>query len=122
MEIKKIDQFEEMGDFLKVPKDYMEQLLELVEDAHDIAAYQEAIALDEEAFPIELFDAIDAGESPLKVFRTHRGMTQAALAQSAGLNQSMVNHIENGTRKGTVETMSKLAKALDIDLDTLVDA
>ena len=100
----------------------MSDLLEAYEDALDIAAYRAAKDANEEAFPIELFDKIDAGESPLKVFREHRGLTQTNLAKKAGTSQGMINHIEKGNREGTVSMLKDLANALDIDLDMLIDA
>ena len=47
-------------------------------------------------------------------------MSLAALADQAGIGKGYLSQIENGARTGTIETMKKLAAALDIELDDLV--
>lgn len=98
----------------------MDTISENSEDAQDIAAYREAKRLNEESFPIEIFDQIDSGSSPVMVFRKYRGLTQNALSKQTGISQNMISSIENGTRDGTVKVLLKIADALDVDLDMLV--
>jgi len=59
------------------------------------------------------------GDSPVKVFREYRGMTQRQLGDVAGVNQAYVSQIEAGTRSGTVEVLKRIAEGLRIDLDDL---
>jgi DNA-binding XRE family transcriptional regulator len=60
-----------------------------------------------------------AGEHPVKVWREHRGLTQARLAAASGVPQPTIAHLEAGRRKGTVAQLRALAGALGIGLDTL---
>ena len=52
--------------------------------------------------------------------RKLRRMTQAALAEEAGISLSFLGHIERGTRKLSVETLYALCKALDCSADQLM--
>ena len=90
---------------------------EMLEDAAATAAYDRS--RDQERVPIELVDRLLAGESPVKVWREYRGLSQRALAARAGLDFTYLSQIETGARKGPVKTMKKLAEALGIDLDDL---
>lgn len=48
--------------------------------------------------------------------RERKGMTQAALAKAIGVRQPVVARIESGEHEPTIETLIKLANALDIEL------
>ena len=63
---------------------------------------------------------VSGEESPLKVWRKFRGMTQEQLAGQAGISQGQVALIEGGKREGTVSVLKGLANALNVDLDDLV--
>jgi DNA-binding XRE family transcriptional regulator len=100
-----------------------EALVSALEEAEDIAAFdaaQAARAAGEELVPIELVDRLLAGESPVKVWREHRGMRQNKLAEAAGLKQPYLSQIEAGKREGSLDTMARIARALEVDLDDLV--
>ena len=60
------------------------------------------------------------GLSPLRAWRLHRKLSIPALAREAGKSASCVTQLENGTRTGSVATMTRLATALGITLDVLV--
>jgi DNA-binding XRE family transcriptional regulator len=94
-----------------------EDLAEIIEEAEATAAYYRS--RDQERVPIELVDRLLAGDSPVKVWREYRGLSQRALAARTGLNFAYLSQIETGARKGTMATMKKLAEALGIDLDDL---
>jgi transcriptional regulator with XRE-family HTH domain len=49
-------------------------------------------------------------------------MTQAALAKAAGTTQPHVADLESGKHGGSLEIMARLAKVLDIAVDSLVAA
>jgi transcriptional regulator with XRE-family HTH domain len=53
------------------------------------------------------------------VWREHRGQSLRQLAERAGIGVGYLSQIENGERKGTAETLKKIAAALDVDLDDL---
>jgi DNA-binding XRE family transcriptional regulator len=108
-----VDEIEDADVIVISPAD----LDEMLEDAAATATYNRS--RDQERVPIELVDRLLAGESPLKVWREYRGLTQRALAARTGLDFTYLSQIETGARKGPVKTMKKLAKALSIDLDDL---
>lgn len=90
------------------------------EDLSDEALYDRAVAEDEESFPIALVDRIVAGESAIRVYRQHRGMTQTEVAAAAGISPLYLSQIERATRKGSVSTLSAIAKVLRVHLDDLI--
>ena len=94
-----------------------EDLAELVEDAAATAAYQRT--RDQACVPIGVVDRLIARENPVRVWREHRGHTLRELGGRAGIGTGYLSQIENGERKGTVETLKKIAAALDVDLDDL---
>ncbi len=71
--------------------------------------------------PAAVVDRLVAGDNPVKVWREHRGLTQAALAEQAALSQSYVAMIERGERVGGVDALRRIARILTVDLDDLVD-
>ena len=100
-------------------KDY-ERLLAAAEDAADVAAVRNARAMREALVPGEIAERLIAGENPVKVWRGYKGMTQADLAEAAGLDQADVSRIERGKREPGGRTLRALANALDVTVDDLV--
>ena len=94
-----------------------EDLADLIEDAAATAAYQRVRG--EERVPIGVVDRLIARVNPVRVWREHRGHSLRQLAERAGIGIGYLSQIENGERKGTVETLKKIAAALDVDLDDL---
>lgn len=90
----------------------------------DTAADRRSLALVDEApdafLPVELADRIVAGDSPVAVWRRHRGLTQARLAKAARLSQSYLAEIESGRKDGSVEALRAIARALDVDVADLL--
>jgi len=62
------------------------------------------------------------GESPVKLWREKRGLTQRALAQSAGVNVNYLCEIETGKKPGSAAALNKLAQTLEVPMETLVPA
>ena len=56
----------------------------------------------------------------LRALRKARGLSQADLGESANLNDKYLGELERGEGNPSLEVLMKLAKALDIDLATLV--
>ncbi len=52
--------------------------------------------------------------------RARRGMTQQVLADLAGIARSHLAMIENGSKKANVETLWRIAEALDMRLSELI--
>ncbi|WP_026988506.1 helix-turn-helix transcriptional regulator [Fodinicurvata fenggangensis] len=113
-----------MTDTVTIPREEYERLLRLAEDAADSAAYDRAIARlangQDELIPAEYANRIIDGESPLRVFRDWRAMTQTALAEASDVNRVQITEIEAGRNSGSVETIRKLAEALGVSVDDLV--
>ena len=97
-----------------------ERLLELAEDAEDIRALDEAMAREEETIPHELVKQLMKGGNPIRLWRQHRGLTQAQLAEKANVAQSYIAMLEKGERKGAVEMLQRVAAALGVEVDDLL--
>ncbi len=102
--------------------DYL-RLVEAFEDKADatlVAEFHEAYRAGREFLvPAEILRRELAGESPVKLWRHHRGLTQQALAERVGISKPYLSQIESGKRQGTVETLVAIARALDVPLDVL---
>ena len=81
----------------------------------DEALYDQAKAVGGELFPAEIADRLLAGENPIRVYRSHRGMTQKRLAEAAGINPVYLSQIETGKRAGSLGTLAAIAKALEVE-------
>ena len=89
------------------------------ENLADRIALEEARRRDEETMPHALVKRLISGDHPVKVFREHRGLTQAQLAERTGLSAMYLSQIETGRRGGSTKTLAKIARALHVDLDDL---
>ena len=58
--------------------------------------------------------------SSLRKRREETGMSMTQLAQKAGLALSMISFVERELRKPTLETLLRIAVALDVDLGALL--
>jgi len=57
----------------------------------------------------------------IREIRKHRGMTQQELAEAMGLkSRSSINKIEMNTYEPGLDTITKIAKALNVDPDYLI--
>jgi predicted transcriptional regulator len=71
--------------------------------------------------PADVAEAIARGESPLRVIREWRGMTQTYLGEmKTNIGQSTISAFENGTRRGTTAVWKQLARVLQVPLDALI--
>jgi DNA-binding XRE family transcriptional regulator len=95
-----------------------------IEDAADLARIDEILGTRDRGavLPAAAMKQILSGESPLRVWREFRGLSQSALAKSAGILPSYLSMIETGKRVGPVATLRRIAKVLDVDLDDLLTA
>ena len=57
----------------------------------------------------------------LKKIRTEKGMTQDALAQTCDISRQRITNYEIGIREPNIETLKKLASALDVTVDELLE-
>ncbi|WP_284260396.1 helix-turn-helix transcriptional regulator [Roseicyclus amphidinii] len=112
-----------MNEMVTIPRAEYDRLRAAAEDLADLQAYDRAQAAlaagEEELIPAEYAARLIDGENPLRVYRDLRGMTQAALAQAAGVNRVTVAEIETGRKHGSVATLRTLAGALGVTVDDL---
>ena len=96
------------------------------EDLCDALSHQEAMAAHRAdpggALTLDETRALLAAPTPLAFWRAKRKLTQAALAKAAGTTQPHVADLESGKHGGSLEVMARIAKALKISIDSLVDA
>lgn len=52
----------------------------------------------------------------LKEERERQGLAMLTVAQRAGLSQQMVSYVERGIRRPTLDTVLRMAAALELDL------
>lgn len=100
-----------------------ERLLDIAEDRTDASAAAEAERRrrgGEEYLPADMVDRMLAGESPLKVWRKHRGMTLDQLARAAGTGHTILSRIENGKLQGRPAVWRRLAEALGVSADDIL--
>jgi DNA-binding XRE family transcriptional regulator len=92
-----------------------------IEERTEIAAFDAAVAREEEGFPIKVARALLAGkESRIKILRSYRKLSQGQLAELAGCETSAISEIEEGTTPTPRALLKKIADALDVELDDLV--
>ncbi|MEZ5690526.1 MAG: helix-turn-helix transcriptional regulator [Rickettsiales bacterium] len=107
-----------------IPINELKKLLSDSEALADIRAYDIAKARledgDDEVIPFELSEARVNGENMLKKWRQYRKLTQENLAIESGVSRAMIASIEAGHKNGSVATMKKLAKALNVSLEQTV--
>ena len=89
----------------------------------DVRAYDAAKGRldrgEDELIPLEITERRLAGESPVKIWRDHRALTQEALAKVSKVSRSMIAAIEAGHKTGGIATLKKLAAGLKVDLENL---
>ncbi len=73
-----------------------------------------------ENLPNDILDALTAREqSPVKILRKHRGMTQVDLARQAGISRPYLTEIETGKKDGSLRAMKALAEVLGVNVGVL---
>jgi PHD/YefM family antitoxin component YafN of YafNO toxin-antitoxin module len=109
-----------------LPRADYEALLERAdhdaEDADDLAIYdarKAELAAGDDLLPQAVSDAILRGYSRLKAIRTWRGQTQRHLHSATDIAQGYLSDLESGRWQGSPETITKLARALDVPVTWL---
>ncbi len=91
------------------------------------AEYQELLrnqASPDEAdiwFPNEVVKANVRGDSLIKAWREYFKLTQAELAEKAGMKQSALARLESSEGTPRKSTLAKIAEALEISVDQLIN-
>src|ERR1700733_14116669 len=104
-------------------------LMARLEDLEDIAAIEERLAQEKRVAKAvarrdymtgdELRRILD-DESPVKIWREKRGLSQRALAERAGVSPSYLAEIETGKKPGSADALRKLSRVLEIPMENLM--
>jgi DNA-binding XRE family transcriptional regulator len=110
-----------MGETLVVlPLEEYEALV----DAADVAAAERTRADIEagrdELIPEAMVDRMLKGESLVRIWREHRGLTAAQLAAAAEVSAGYLSELETGKKTGSLETLRRIADALKLTVDDLL--
>jgi DNA-binding XRE family transcriptional regulator len=104
-------------------KEYDQLIAAAGEDAADAEAARRALdrrKKGEHSLTSAEVDQLLAAKTPLAFYRKRAGLTQATLAERAGIAQGFLSEIEAGRKSGDVQTLRKIADLLKISLDDLV--
>ena len=114
-----------MNEMVTIPREEYDRLRAAAEDLADLQTFDRVKAAlaagEDELIPADYANRVLDGEIRLRVYRDLRGMTQAALAEKAGVNRVTVAEIETGRKQGSIATLRSLAEALSVSLDDLVE-
>ena len=84
-----------------------------------VARARKEVATGTPLLPKEIVDRIAKGESPVRVLREWRDMTQLELSFRTNISQGHISDIEGGRRTGTPATLRAIATTLKVPLDLL---
>ena len=92
-----------------------------IEEAADIQILDDFHASDDGfRIPDALLRRELAGESPIKLWREHRGLTIACLANKAELAVEEVTQLEDGTLVASDSLLAKLARVMHVPEKVLI--
>jgi len=109
---------------------------ELDEDADDIAAVAAARAADaamlprdganhgrsvETTIPLEVVKAELEGTHPIQAWREYRGWTPLHLSLKSRVSLNFIEHIEMRRKSGSVATLNRIAIALHVPIEILLE-
>jgi len=107
-----------MSDTVTIPVGEFNAMRARLEELDDVlAAYQ---ARSGATLPHDLAMRVIAGEHPTRVWREHRGLSGAALADAARISKAYLSEIETGRKPGSVEVYKAIAGVLGVPLDAVV--
>lgn len=111
-------------DTITIDRAEYERLTKAAEELDDLRSYDRAKARldagEDELIPAEFIGRILAGENPVRVYRELRCFTQQQLANASGVNRVQIADIEANRKRGSIDTVKRLATALDVTVDDLV--
>ncbi len=120
-------QFIKQGDkpeWAIVPYNTYLQLVEMADMLQDVQDYDSAkTALergDDELVPSDVVYAILDGGNPIRIWREFRGMSQQETAENAGISVPYLSQLETNKRRGSLNVLSAIAKALKVTLENIV--
>ncbi|WP_423199523.1 MULTISPECIES: helix-turn-helix domain-containing protein [unclassified Cupriavidus] len=109
-------------EFVVVPIELWDRVKHLFEEIDDALLY-DRVRQEDDGFrvPVAVLDAELAGDHPVKAWREYRRMTQEALARAVGISKPYLSQLENRRRDGSVDTFQRLATALGVPMDVLME-
>ena len=107
----------ETGDTVTYSRTDVDRLFEQLEDLEARATYTATRA--EEKLPAEVVQRLCAGDNPVRVFREHRSLSAALLAEKSGITVSYLAAIESGGRRASLKALSALAAVLGVSVEDL---
>jgi len=109
--------------FAVIPVKRLRKLIADAEMLADVKAYDAAKARletgDDELVPLELTERRLHGETPLRIWRDYRKLTQHQLAKKSKVSRALIAAIETNRKSGSLITWKKLAAALNVTWDQL---
>jgi len=101
-----------------MPRAAYEALVDAADEAQDLADVR--ARRNEPSLPLEVAMAVIKDEMhPVEAWRKARVLTQAQLAERAGVRPATISDIESGKSHGRFDVMQRIASALGIGLDDL---
>lgn len=88
--------------------------------AEIVSILQDHFSVASSHLPPELAERIEAGESPVKVWREFRGLDRKQLAALTRTPDHVLYSVENGQRSGSLSVMQRIATTLGITVDDLI--
>jgi mRNA interferase RelE/StbE len=89
------------------------------EDDDDVAAGRDRPP--EVTVPIEVVKAKRDGAYPVRAWRDHRELTQVELSARSQVGRDPIAKIETRKKTGSVDTLNRLAQALDPPIKALIE-
>jgi len=71
--------------------------------------------------PVEVVKAKLDGAHPVRAWRNHRRWTQLYLSFKSHVGRDLIAQIETRRKQGSVETIGRLARALDVPIEALIE-
>ena len=97
------------------------RMIEALEDEDDLEVLRQAQNnTSKDYIPLELAEQVWNGANPVRVWRKHRGLTQAELASRCDLARPYIAQIETGKRDMSVETLRRMADVLETNIEFLL--
>jgi DNA-binding XRE family transcriptional regulator len=105
-------------EYAVVPYAEFVRLSRAEQDLRDRQMAEEAAV--EESLPWSTAKRLLHGESPIKVWREYRGLSQQQLGAAVGARASYVSQLETGRKRPSLHMALALARALSVEVDDLV--
>src|SRR5258706_6579351 len=100
-------------------------IIEALDDATARAAVRTSVrraeAEQDDGLSAVLYRRLRAGEHPIRVWRAHRKLSLNAVAERASVARAYLSEIETGKKPGSVAALQRIARALRVGIDDLVD-